>query len=930
MEGVETSLDRTLQPDFHNEEGVTTTTTATTMTSSMEVNVCSTDGQAKPKVEEAFSTDSKPDSEVVSKVQNDNSCERDGECVDRRKAAIHSTCDDPLTSNTVTADGSRISDETGKNGNFANSSNEPEKSSSDQPGKNVEEMDTSATSLSLQAEETLNNSATCAGSDVKVGGDNVCQLPEKKMKSQFDEMPSSDRLPLAKDDGIQQHGVMNDNDVASRDLCTTPVRPAQASAVKSGVRLKPSEKEEEGEPNDSHGKGSGRVSPNLSSNEKALIIDESEASVMLHDQEVSQPVMTFSLHASEQNERADTTRRKSYGDREKVSEIGESRGKETASVETREPSNSEGGETQQVESLSCQESIEDEVEAGNNSKMVATMKEQPVSPPIPIDTATTSVAGGQVHVHAAAVERGESAKHEPSEHSQETESSTSQVALASSSAPDFHPSSYSAHQPWFSLYPRNVCESVQVAYINNQAVLVDSSGISHHPHQQQQLQQAQQQQQQVQHVLATDAAGHQYIMATPTPTATASTVTAAPAAATHQYAYVTPDGQIIAAAPAAGGQNQVIQQVTGMSYALVGNTLVQVPQTQYIAVNAAGGQQLVIAGGGQPSTNQQAAGAAGQTVQYVAVNAGGGGGSNAASANFAAAIQATAAATGQQTGQGYVAVVEREGGGQMLVQVGGSAEQQVQSVAAAASNSPSTQQYIVQTTRDPTQMSSLVATTATPQTEQVSGVSSNEATPSAAVATSQSQTRYGIVNSDGSITLIDEETAASYNAALAGGISNPPKMAITTHTPVSDDSVAIDATVQQSSGEGGSGRSLRGGDEGVKVEIEVPDQYPQVYVKTEEEEEEEEQGEEFDKSGQSLVSGQSAVVVVDDPAAAISQGGAGQSSLSLDNGEAVSIKEDVQIQGSGSVESMESTNSDGTNQQVTAAQVYKTNYRNKT
>lgn len=97
-----------------------------------------------------------------------------------------------------------------------------------------------------------------------------------------------------------------------------------------------------------------------------------------------------------------------------------------------------------------------------------------------------------------------------------------------------------------------------------------------------------------------------------------------------QYAYMTPDGQIIAAPTQAPGAAGGIVPQVGMSYGIVGNTLVQVPQTQYIAVDsatgvvlgqqgAAGAQYAVTAGG------EEAAGyvAMGGTTGYFAVGGGG-------------------------------------------------------------------------------------------------------------------------------------------------------------------------------------------------------------------------------------------------------------------------------------------------------------------
>ena len=513
----------------------------------------------------------------------------------------------------------------------------------------------------------------------------------------------------------------------------------------------------------------------------------------------------------------------------------------------------------QVEALSCQELLEEE-DADKNVNMAAASSQLPSAP--------HSSTRGDIHVHAIETTEDAGESRQSSQVAQVSLGAEECTALASSTTTTVQPSVYAAPRPpstsscspWFSLFPRELCEAVQVAYIDNQAVLVKSTTNHHHVQQQQQ--------QQVQHVIATDAAGHQYIMAAPAPGVGGSTTTPA-AAATPQYAYMTADGQIIAAA---AGQNQVIQQVTGMSYALVGNTLVQVPQTQYIAVNASG-QQFMIAGGaaGQPSANQQAG------VQYVALNGG-----NAAASASVGTIQAAAAA-GSQQGQQYVAVVEREGGGQMLVQVGGGSGDQQK----ATPNAPA-QQYIVQTAADVASRNALVATAS------AQPGSSSEAAGAVGSDGSPQKPQYGIVNSDGSITLIDEETVASYNAAALA----------------SSKVTAGSSAVQQQSSDGG--RSLESGEQGVKVEIEVPNQYPQVYIKTEVEEEEEgeEQRAELE-SAQALaskqaavleesssgVSGQTAVVVVEQP-----DGGAASS---------VAVKEGV-VSGGASVQAMDTSSSDHT------------------
>ena len=209
--------------------------------------------------------------------------------------------------------------------------------------------------------------------------------------------------------------------------------------------------------------------------------------------------------------------------------------------------------------------------------------------------------------------------------------------------------------PWFSLLPRQACETAHVTYVTNQTpekALVQSSDPAQLPSPQKQPQQQQQmQQQQTQQVFAA-ASG-----ATPT----------------QQYVYVTPDGQVVGNAAATP---QMVPQVVGgganMAYALVGNTLVPVAnqQPQYV-VNPNTSQQ--------PQQQQQgvqyviAQQDAQGNIQYYAI-----GSSNVAEEGGVASLGgawqgmqqpqylAVADSSGQQQ---IVQVVSREGGGQMLVQV---------------------------------------------------------------------------------------------------------------------------------------------------------------------------------------------------------------------------------------------------------------------
>ena len=78
------------------------------------------------------------------------------------------------------------------------------------------------------------------------------------------------------------------------------------------------------------------------------------------------------------------------------------------------------------------------------------------------------------------------------------------------------------------------------------------------------------------------------------------------------YTYVTPEGSVL---------NQPLVQQVQMGYALVGNSLVQVPQTQYVmgqtgTAAAMNGNQLISLGNGQYAL----APTAGANVQYVSIN----------------------------------------------------------------------------------------------------------------------------------------------------------------------------------------------------------------------------------------------------------------------------------------------------------------------
>ena len=233
-------------------------------------------------------------------------------------------------------------------------------------------------------------------------------------------------------------------------------------------------------------------------------------------------------------------------------------------------------------SLSCSESLEEEDEAKNDSQTSQQLQERPTDPGL--STQQPSTDSSTVHSHVE-IEQGRIT----------TENT----------------------KPWFSLGPRNPCETTRLAYVNNQTVIGSGS--------------VQPQQQ----VVTASPSQQQYIMAAPT----------------AQYAYMTPDGQVVAAA---GGQ-AMIQQV-GVGYGLIGNTLVQVPQTQYVAVDSSGGVIGNFIGQQNPSVQYAVTQNEGGGVQYVALGDPGGG----------TGYVTVGGAGGQPT---IMQAVNREGGGQMLVQV---------------------------------------------------------------------------------------------------------------------------------------------------------------------------------------------------------------------------------------------------------------------
>lgn len=123
----------------------------------------------------------------------------------------------------------------------------------------------------------------------------------------------------------------------------------------------------------------------------------------------------------------------------------------------------------------------------------------------------------------------------------------SQMSSTQCDSPGVAPDNSKQHK-WFSILPRQPCEATPSAL-----AVVDSNPIA--------------QVAASQHVSPTQ----QYVMTAPM--------------AAAQYAYVTPNGQVIA--------QPMIQQV-GVGYSLVGNALV--PQAQYVAVNPSQQVQYVMAG----------------------------------------------------------------------------------------------------------------------------------------------------------------------------------------------------------------------------------------------------------------------------------------------------------------------------------------------
>ena len=845
VEGVETSLDQTLQSDFHEAAPTPLTDAGTGGLGGSQQSVCE-------KTQDNSETAVVDDMKVV-KSDNISIEQRNERNEDHANVKKEIACSGEHTSSGVSVYGTSKSDPS----SIASEKLGAGKGSSfkDESAERDEKMETapfsSGESDSVRVNLDVHGQQSVLGDPAGVAGRSVDE--HRRIHSAM----NSNR------DEIQLSESSRCDAASSSDFSTSAHRFQATTAASSGACLEHNHKND----------------PNIS--QRSILGGNTDST---HDQKASS--LDKALHSVESHDQA-----KSQSDSDiKSAPILSESGEERASANQSSCDVLEGGsgvkgqgdtgaadmETTKVhvEALSCQELLEEE----EAERMAATATQLPSgSQPTSCDDVDK-----QCHVtetREASEHHSQSSKQaQVSFDSKEMESNASRVALASSAMPAVQPSIYttppqpssSSPSPWFSLFPRELCEAVQVAYVDNQAVLVKNS--AHHAHQQQQ---------QVQHMIATDAAGNQYIMAAPAPVGGSATQATA---AAPQFAYMTADGQIIAAT----GQNQVIQQVTGMGYALVGNTLVQVPQTQYIAVNASG-QQLVIAGrtGQQPSASQQAG------VQYVALN----GGNAAASGSVVSSgiVQAAAAAGGQQ-GQQYLAVVEREGGGQMLVQVGGSAEQQ-----------HATKQYIVQATGDPAQTNALVAA---PPTQAGQPSSSNEANPAVGSSNTPQKPQYGIVNSDGSITLIDEETVACYKAAALASSKVTAENGAVVQT--SSHTHALSASV----GSIGAEQQKSDADQQVKVEIDVPNQYPQVYIKTEEPEEEEEregQGVELGSGqtlesrqaaalGQSGASGQAAVVVVDQPP---------------DQSSAVTVEEGV-VRGGASIQA---TGSDHPNQQVATAQV---------
>ena len=798
IEGVETSLDRTLQPDFHEEEDAT-------------LSVERAGGQpVTHKMEQDLKNDSMKGEDNAKKTEVE-SCQHGCESSARASGCVSGG----ETDSSVTRPGAAVTDD------------KVASRRTDQTGSR-EEMETAPATLS-------GDDSGCVG---------LPQQQQSVLAQPSDMDVSGGRTSCMS--GVQNSHHQSVQDGSSHGDCSNEHHSSSLGASEEPCDGANTQRKVTREMNATE---KSSVAESASSEKGPSLESTHSTASHKHKMSFSTSNVSSSSHMPDWNDKASAHGQ--LHDKKKVSE--ERHGEEGAAGIGTKHSNDE-----QVESLSCQESLEEE----DAEKRQATVQ-------VPSSAAAD---GNGAREKVVTEQQQQQPQQQPTQaHVSGTEGSDPAAPLAVSSSTPAQSSHSSS--PWFSLFPRETCEAIQVAYINNQAVLVESS------HQRQQQQQ--QQQQQVQHVLATDAAGHQYIMATPTTAATTAT-------ATPQYAYMTPDGQIIPAT----GQNQVIQQVTGMSYALVGNTLVQVPQTQYIAVNATG-QQFVIAGQASATTaNQQAAG-----VQYVALN-GGGGSSTAGSASAGGIVQAA----GQQgQSQQYVAIVEREGGGQMLVQVG-STEQQ---------GANGAQQYIVQATGDATAATALVAAQARQGSSEGTALSSSS-TP---------QTRYGIVNSDGSITVIDDGVAASYLGVKDSSSKGNVKVMSQAQTLSSNTAVATIGEQQNSSVSLGEERSLEGSQRRVKVEIEVPDQYPQVYIKTEQEEEESSTARQETilgqaSLGQGSTSGQTAVVVVEQPAS--SQKGQQQSSSSS---AAVAIKEGI-VQGSTTIQTVVDTSTGDSANQV-ATQVSK-------
>ena len=872
MEGVETSLDRTLQPDF--EENPTIPPSSLGGAKEVDSNeadrtqLLTHDGGQDRTTEQQPSTVHGNKESFVDVGGGETEKKEDATCNEGSK--LDSAHGDSSTSTSRTEEAGSL------------------KTSTD-------EVTTSRTTESRE-EGASEMEVVPASSRAENGGENVakpqtCQLVATSAQPGDTQSETDCRKHLATSDTISaghqlaQDGVsLNSSSFVpiSRDSSAAPVHehsPQTTSSITTGAQLKSSNEDSCESGGNLYRNTTVDVSKSALTTERTTT---SQSTPPIEPHEESQPSqLTPKVHSTshlpdwDEKPTGSSTDQGQRSHSMKQSSLNESASRETevaTRVDMKPPSET------QVDPLSCRESLEEEDVEKSSSTVKA--PQQPSSS----QHAGRRASTGTVHERA----HREELRHSKQEHTPHVEQPTmignacmgnsSTSAESSIYVPQNHTHT---HTPWFSLFPRDLCEAIQVAYVNNQAVLLESAY--------KQQQQQQQQQQQVQHVLATDASGNQYIMAAPT---AASTATAA-AAAAPQYAYMTPDGQIIpAASAAAAGQNQVIQQVTGMSYALVGNTLVQVPQTQYVAVNASG-QQFVVAG--QPGQQQQQQAG----VQYVAVS-----GNTAASAQTAVQVggqQQLVQAQQSQEQQKYVAVVEREGGGQMLVQVGAAPETPaVQASGVGAGGSAvaiagAQQQYIVQTAGDPSTASALVAAAqaqahAQAQALQAQAQAKLQGTTSNAVDGSSSnltasKTQYGIVNSDGTITVITEEDLAKYNVAVAGA-SSPVKEATVAGTSTASgqphsQAAALQQQTQQHSfalnnstasahmsSASGSSRNM-GGEEGrVKVEIDVPNQYPKVYIKTEEEEER------MEESALTLVSRQAAILgqtVVQDQNSALEQ-----------------------------------------------------------